>query len=78
MAALSRRKEAHRKSERPRSMVAGANAPGGGLEFKAERFIGVKRGRWLNEDVGEVGKDTPVPLFIGHCHVLRAVGWWMT
>ena len=37
-----------------------------GLEFKAERFIGVKRGGLLDEDVGEVGKDTPVPLFIGH------------
>ena len=36
------------------------------LEFKAERFIGVKRGGLLDEDVGEVGKDTPVPLFIGH------------
>src|ERR1017187_7708892 len=36
------------------------------LEFKVERFIGVKRGRLLDEDVGEVGKDTPVPLFIGH------------
>jgi hypothetical protein len=36
------------------------------LEFKAERFIGVKRGGLSDEDVGEVGKDTPVPLFIGH------------
>ena len=36
------------------------------LEFKAKGFIGVKRGGLLDEDVGEVGKDTPVPLFIGH------------
>ena len=27
--------------------------------------IGVKRGRLLDEDVGEVGKDTPVAFFIG-------------
>ena len=37
-----------------------------GFEFKAERFIGVEHGRLLDEDVGEVGKDAPVPLFIGH------------
>src|ERR1035437_1245160 len=44
----------------------GVQRIGGGLEFKAERFLGVKRGRLLDEDVGEVGKDTPVPLFMGH------------
>ena len=44
----------------------GVQRIGGGLEFKAERFIGVKRGGLLDEDVGEVGKDAPVPLFIGH------------
>jgi hypothetical protein len=36
------------------------------LEFKAKGFIGVERGGLLDEDVGEIGKDTPVPLFIGH------------
>ena len=36
------------------------------LEFKAKGFIGVERGGLLNEDVAEVGKDAPVPLFIGH------------
>src|SRR5208283_2204187 len=36
-----------------------------GLEFKAERFIGVKRGRLLDEDVSEVGEDAPVAVFIG-------------
>ena len=44
----------------------GVQRIGGGLEFKTERFIGVKRGRLLDEDVGEVGKDAPVALFIGH------------
>src|ERR1039458_1510325 len=36
------------------------------LEFKAKGFIRVERGGLLDQDVGEVGKDTPVPLFIGH------------
>jgi len=35
------------------------------LEFKAERFIGVERGGLLDEDVGQIGKDTPVPFFVG-------------
>lgn len=36
------------------------------LEFKAKGFISVERGGLLNEDVAKVGKDAPVPLFIGH------------
>ena len=36
------------------------------LEFKAKGFIGVERGGLLDEYLGEVGKDAPVPLFIGH------------
>jgi len=44
----------------------GVQRIGGGLKFKAERFVGVERGGLLDEDVGEVGKDAPVPLFIGH------------
>ena len=36
------------------------------LEFKAERFIGIKCGRLRDEAMGEVGKETPVPRFIGH------------
>ena len=44
----------------------GVQRIGGGLEFKAERFIGIKRGRLLDEDVGEVSEDAPVALFIGH------------
>ena len=37
-----------------------------GLEFKAKRFIGVERGGLLDQHLGEVGKDAPVPLFVGH------------
>jgi len=44
----------------------GVQRIGGGLEFKAKGFLGVKRGRLLNKNVGEIGEDTPVPLFIGH------------
>ena len=39
---------------------------GGGLEFKAEGFIGVERGGLPDEDVGKVGENAPVPLFVGH------------
>ena len=35
------------------------------LEFKTERFIGVKRGGLPDEDLGEIGKDAPVTIFIG-------------
>ena len=38
---------------------------GGRLEFEAERFVGVKGGGLLDEDVGEVGKDAPVAFFVG-------------
>jgi len=44
----------------------GVQRIGCGLEFKAERFIGVERGGLLDEHLGEIGKDAPVPLFIGH------------
>jgi len=37
-----------------------------GLEFKAEGFVGVERGGLLDEDLGEIGKDAPVPFFVGH------------
>ena len=43
----------------------GVQRIGGGLEFKAERFIGVKRGGLLDEDVGEVSEDAPVAIFVG-------------
>src|SRR5664279_271967 len=38
---------------------------GGGLEFKTERLIGVERGGLLDEDLGEVGKNAPVAIFVG-------------
>ena len=59
-------KRGPRKQREAQVNGGGVQRISGGLEFKAERFIGVKRGRLLDEDVGEVGKDTPVPLFIGH------------
>jgi hypothetical protein len=36
------------------------------LESKAKGFIGVERGGLLDEHLNEIGKDTPVPLFVGH------------
>ena len=36
------------------------------LEFKAKGFIGVEHGGLLDEHLREIGKDTPVPLFVGH------------
>jgi hypothetical protein len=44
------------------------------LEFKAERFIGIERGGLLDEDLGEIGKNAPVPLFIGHCQRVAGGG----
>lgn len=35
------------------------------MEFKAERFIGVERGGLPDEDLGEIGKDAPVAMFVG-------------
>ena len=35
------------------------------LEFKTERLIGVKRGSLPDEHLGEIGKDTPVAIFVG-------------
>ena len=43
----------------------GVQRIGGGLEFKTERLIGVKRGGLPDEDLGEIGKDAPVAVFIG-------------
>ena len=49
-----------------------AQVNGGGVqrisrrsEFKAERLIGVERGGLPDEDMGEVGKNTPVAVFVG-------------
>jgi hypothetical protein len=38
-----------------RAVQRGNVAVGGGLEFKTERLIGVKRGGWPDEDLGEDG-----------------------
>ena len=43
----------------------GVQRIGGGLEFKTERLVSVKRGGLPDEDLGEIGKDAPVAIFIG-------------
>ena len=37
-----------------------------GLEFKTKGFIGIERGGLLDEHLGKIGEDAPVPLFVGH------------
>ena len=54
-----------RKQREAQVNGGGVQRIGGGLEFNAERFIGVERGGLLDEDVGEVGEDAPVALFVG-------------
>ncbi len=55
-----------RKERKAQVNGGGVQRIGGGLEFKAERFIGIERGGLPDEDLGEIGKDAPVPLFVGH------------
>ena len=55
-----------RKERKAEVNGGGVQRIGGGLEFKAERFIGVERGGLLDEHLGEIGDDAPVPLFVGH------------
>ena len=43
----------------------GVQGIGRRLEFKAKGFIGVERGGLLDEHLGEVREDAPVPLFVG-------------
>ena len=43
----------------------GVQCVGGGFEFGEEGVFGVKRGGLSDEDLGEVGKDTPITLFVG-------------
>ena len=59
-------KRGPRKEREAQVNGGGVQRIGGGLEFKAERFIGVKRGGLLDEDVGKLGENAPVPLFVGH------------
>ncbi len=58
-------KRGPRKERETEVNGGGVQRIGGGLEFKAERFIGVKRGGLPDEDLGEIGKDAPVAIFIG-------------
>ena len=58
-------KRGPRKQRETQVNGGGVQRIGGGLEFKTERFIGVKRGGLPDEDVGEIGKDAPVAIFIG-------------
>jgi len=64
-----------RKQRKAQVNGGGVQCIGGGLEFKTERLIGVKRGGLPDEDLGEVGKDPPVAM--ASASVLRAVGWRM-
>ena len=59
-------KRGPRKQREAQVNGGGVQRLGSGLEFKAEGFIGVERGGLPDENPGEVGKDTPVPLFVGH------------
>jgi hypothetical protein len=54
-----------RKERKAEVNGGGIQRIGGGLEFKMERLIGVKRGGLPNEDLGEIGKDAPVAIFVG-------------
>ena len=54
-----------RKQRETKVNGGGVQRIGGGLEFKPERLIGVKRGGLPDEHLGEIGKDTPVAIFVG-------------
>jgi len=58
-------KRGPRKQREAQVNGGGVQRVGGGLEFAAERFIGVERGGLLDKNLGEVGKDAPVPFFVG-------------
>ena len=58
-------KRGPRKGREAQVNGGGVQRIGGGLEFKAERFLGVERGGLLDEDEGKVGKDAPVAFFVG-------------
>jgi len=58
-------KRGPRKQRETEVNGGGVQRIGGGLEFKTERLIGVKRGGLPDEDLGEIGKDAPVAIFIG-------------
>lgn len=58
-------KRGPRKERETEVNGGGVQRIGSGLQFKAERLIGVKRGGLPDEDVGEIGKDAPVAIFVG-------------
>ena len=58
-------KRGPRKERETEVNGGGVQRISGGLKFKAKRFIGVKRGGLPDEDLGEIGKDAPVAMFIG-------------
>ena len=53
----------------------GIQSVSGGLQIAAERFIRIERGGLMDEDLGEVGKDAPVPIFVGVSQ--GAAGGWL-
>ena len=59
-------KRGPRKEREAQVNGGGVQRIGGDLEFKAKGFIGAERGGLPDEDLGEVGKDAPVALFVGH------------
>jgi len=58
-------KRGPRKQRETEVNGGGIQRIGGGLEFKTERIFGVKRGGLPDEDLGEIGKDAPVTIFVG-------------
>lgn len=54
-----------RKQREAQVNGGGIQRIGGGLDFRTEWFIGVECGGLPDEDVGEVGENTPVSVFIG-------------
>jgi len=58
-------KRGPRKQRETEVNGGGIQSIGGGLKFKPKRFIGVKCGGLPDEDLGEIGKDAPVAIFIG-------------
>src|ERR1039457_3417886 len=58
-------KRGPRKQREAQVNGGGVQRVGGGLEFAAERFLGVERGGLPDQPLGEVGVDAPVALFVG-------------
>ena len=63
---LALSKRGPRKEREAEVNGGGVQRIGGGLEFKTKGFIGIERGGLLDELLGKIGEDAPVPLFVGH------------